>query len=131
MIRARSRHSSSQLPPSYQRATIPLEKGLLFRTSTHKGNPEGRSILGLHTSPIYLQETPSRFIEGIGIERDPSPCLPYRMGSLLPRSSERAHQPPERQVLEQIKRIITNIRRDEQEGIVFPLAYDGGRKQAL
>ena len=32
-------------PPSYQRVFIPIEKSLLFRTSTHKGNPEGRSIL--------------------------------------------------------------------------------------
>ena len=35
----------------------------------------------------------------------------------------------EKLILAQIKRIITNIRRDEQEGIVFPLAYDeGGNK---
>ncbi|KKK94657.1 hypothetical protein LCGC14_2680670 [marine sediment metagenome] len=32
-------------PPLFRTVTIPVEKGLLFRASMHKGNPEGRSIL--------------------------------------------------------------------------------------
>jgi hypothetical protein len=32
-------------PPHYYHVTIPVEKFLLFRTTIHKGNPEGKSIL--------------------------------------------------------------------------------------
>ena len=32
-------------PPDYQTVTIPMEKLLLFRTSTHKNSPLGRSVL--------------------------------------------------------------------------------------
>ncbi len=112
-------------PPSYQRATIPLEKGLLFRTSTHKGNPEGRSILRSAYKPYYFKKH-IEIIEGIGIERDLA-GLPIAW--VPPEILREGASTAERQVLEQIKRIITNIRRDEQEGIVFPLAYDeGGNK---
>ena len=36
-------------PPDYRMATIPIEKALHFRTKSRKNNPEGRSILDLHT----------------------------------------------------------------------------------
>ena len=107
-------------PPRYQPARIPMEKGLLFRTSTHKGNPEGRSILRSAYKPWYFKKH-IEIIEGIGIERDlaglPIAWVPPEILSEDASASEKL-------ILSQIKRIITNIRRDEQEGIVFPLAYD-------
>lgn len=34
-----------QTPTDFRAVSIPIEKSLLFRTSVHKGNPEGRSLL--------------------------------------------------------------------------------------
>ncbi len=112
-------------PPTYRAATIPMEKGLLFRTSTHKGNPEGRSILRSAYRPWYFKKH-IEIIEGIGIERDLA-GLPIAW--VPPEILSEDASAGEKLILAQIKRIITNIRRDEQEGIVFPLAYDeGGNK---
>src|SRR5437016_1603691 len=48
---------------------IPIEKSLLFRTTSARGNPEGRSALrGAFTSWYYLKRI--REYEAIGIERD-------------------------------------------------------------
>jgi hypothetical protein len=64
-------------------------------------------------------------IEAIGIERDlagmPVAYVPPQM------LSNNATQ-DERNALEAIKQIVRNIKRDEQEGIVFPLAYDPDTK---
>lgn len=107
-------------PPDYKLRVIPMEKALLFRTTSHKNNPEGRSVLRSAFRPWYFKKH-IETIEGIGIERDlaglPIAWVPPEL--LSPNAS-----PEDRQVLESIKRIVTNVRRDEQEGIVFPLVYD-------
>lgn len=105
---------------------IPIEKGLLFRTKVRKGSPEGTSILRNAYRPWYFKKHIEE-IEGIGIERDlaglPVAWVPPQL------LSARA-LPEERAVLEEIKKIIVNVRRDEQEGVVFPLVYDEhGNKQ--
>jgi hypothetical protein len=60
-------------------------------------------------------------LEGIGIERDlaglPVAWVPPSM--LSPTAT-----PQEVAVLAEIKKIVRNVKRDEQEGVVFPLAYD-------
>ena len=107
-------------PPDYKLRVIPMEKSLLFRTTSYKNNPEGRSVLRSAFRPWYFKKQ-IETIEGIGIERDlaglPIAWVPPEL--LSPNAS-----PEDRQVLESIKRIVTNVRRDEQEGIVFPLVYD-------
>lgn len=107
-------------PPDYKLRVIPMEKSLLFRTTSYKNNPEGRSVLRSAFRPWYFKKH-IETIEGIGIERDlaglPIAWVPPEL--LSPNAS-----PEDRQVLESIKRIVTNVRRDEQEGIVFPLVYD-------
>lgn len=112
-------------PPDYVFHYIPLEKALLFRTTTKKDNPEGRSILRNSYVPWYRKKHIEE-IEGIGIERDLA-GLPV------------AHVPPELLLPEPsaqdlasytaINTIVTNIRRDSQEGIVWPLAYDENGKE--
>ena len=99
---------------------IPIEKALLFRTSTRMNNPRGRSILrSAYTSWYYQKRIIT--IEAIGIERDlaglPVAFVPPQLLSDNATSQETA-------ALNEIKRIVRNIRRDEQEGLVFPLAYD-------
>lgn len=99
---------------------IPIEKALLFRTTTKLNNPQGRSILrNAFTSWYYKRRIQE--IEAIGIERDlaglPVALVPPQMLSDSATAGERA-------ALDAIKQIVRNIKRDEQEGIVFPLAYD-------
>lgn len=99
---------------------IPIEKSLLFRTSTKLNNPKGKSILRSAYTSWYYQKR-IQTIEAIGIERDlaglPVAFVPPQLLSDNATSQESA-------ALTEIKRIVRNIRRDEQEGLVFPLAYD-------
>lgn len=56
-------------PPDYGLITIPIEKAMLFRTKSRKGNPEGRSILRNAYRSWYFKRRIQEY-EGIGIERD-------------------------------------------------------------
>ena len=104
---------------------LPIEKCLLFRTSTKRNNPQGRSILRNAFVPWYFQKRIAE-IEAIGIERDlagmPVAFVPPHLLSDNATSQETS-------ALTAIKQMVRNIRRDEQEGIVFPLAYDPDTKQ--
>jgi hypothetical protein len=104
---------------------IPIEKALLFRTSTRLNNPRGRSILRSAYTSWYYQKR-IQTIEAIGIERDlaglPVAFVPPQLLSDNATSQEAS-------ALTEIKKIVRNIRRDEQEGLVFPLAYDPETKQ--
>ena len=99
---------------------IPIAKALLFRTTAKLNNPQGRSILRNAYVPWYYKRRIQE-IEAIGIERDlagmPVALVPPQMLSNNATSDERA-------ALDAIKQIVRNIKRDEQEGIVFPMAYD-------
>ena len=104
---------------------IPIEKALLFRTTTKLNNPRGRSILRSAYTSWYYQKR-IQTIEAIGIERDLcGMAVAYVPPQLL--SDNATAQ--ESAALNEIKTIVRNIRRDEQEGLVFPLAYDPETKQ--
>lgn len=102
------------------RAVIPMSKGILFRTSKAKNNPEGRSLLRNAYKP-YKMKSQIEVIEGIGIERDlaglPVVLVPPSMLSTNASDSDKV-------ALANLKSLVTKIRRDEMEGVVFPLAYD-------
>lgn len=104
---------------------IPIEKALLFRTTSKFNNPQGRSILRNAFVSWYYKRRIQE-IEAIGIERDlagmPVALVPPQLLSNSATAAETA-------ALEAIKQIVRNIKRDEQEGIVFPLAYDPDTKQ--
>lgn len=107
-------------PPHYYHCSIPMEKMLLFRTTITKNNPEGRSILRTAYRSWYMKKNLEN-IEAIGVERDLA-GLPV---ALVPPELLASTCPPEkRALLAQIQKIVTNIRRDEQEGVVFPSARD-------
>lgn len=109
-----------QPPPDYQIRFIPIEKALLFRTKVRKGNPEGVSILRNAYRDFYFKKHIEN-IEGIGIERDLA-GLPV---ALVPPEILKANASPEaRATLNSIETLIKNIRRDEQEGVIFPKAMD-------
>lgn len=109
-----------QAAPDYKIRYIPIEKALLFRTKTRKGNPEGVSILRTAYRDWYFKKHIEN-IEGIGIERD----LAGLPTALVPPDLLKQNASPEaKATLAAIENIIKNIRRDEQEGLIFPKAYD-------
>ncbi len=107
-------------PPQFNRVTIPSEKLLIFRTTKKKNNPEGRSVLRNAFRPWYMKKKIEN-TEGVGIERDLA-GLP--LAEVPPYLLARDAKPEHKAQLQAIKKIVTNIRRDEQEGVVFPMAYD-------
>lgn len=100
--------------------TIPIEKALLFRTTTQKNNPEGRSILrNAYRSWFFKRRIEE--IEAIGIERDLA-GLPVAF--VPPEYLSSTATPDQQQVLSAITTIVQNVKRNEQEGIIFPTMYD-------
>ena len=93
-----------QDPSTGSTVFLPIDRCVLFRTTTRMNNPQGRSIL-----------------RSAGIERDlagmPVALVPPQLLSDSATAAETA-------ALSAIKEIVRNIRRDEQDGLVFPLAYD-------
>lgn len=107
-------------PPDYKSVEIPIAKSLLFRTTVHKNNPEGRSILRNAYRPWYFKKRIEE-IEGIGIERDLAglPVAKIPAEFTKPNASE-----DKKQVYEAYKKLVRQVRRDEQEGLVLPQEYD-------
>lgn len=104
---------------------VPIEKALLFRTTNQKNNPEGRSLLRNAYRPYYFKKRVEE-IEAIGIERDLA-GLP--VAYVPPEFLSSTATPAQIQVLESITQIVQNIKRNEQEGVVFPAQYDESGKK--
>lgn len=106
---------------------IPMERGLLFRTSAARSNPEGRSILRNAYRPWFFKKRIEE-IEGVGIERDlaglPFAGVPPDYLSASATSAQKA-------TLDVVKTIVRDIKRDEQEGIIFPREVDPETGQDL
>lgn len=99
---------------------IPIEKALLFRTTANRNNPEGRSLLRNAYRPWRFKKTIEE-IEAVGIERDLAGLPVAHVPPELLSSNARAEQVSTR---EAIAELVRGIKRNENEGILFPLAYD-------
>ncbi len=114
-------------PNTARRYVIPLRKSLLFRTGHHLGNPEGRSVLERAYVAWYMKQR-LREIEAIGAERDlvgmPIYWVPPRYLKTDAAAADKAG-------LAAAKEMVSNLRRDEQEGVVMPLAYDANGKKVF
>lgn len=112
----------NQLDPSGGRGmvTIPIEKALLFRTTSARNNPEGRSVLRNAYRPWRFKKTIEE-IEAIGIERDlaglPVAYVPPSMLSSNATTDEVSAR-------NAIQNLVRGIKRNQNEGILFPLAFD-------
>jgi hypothetical protein len=106
--------------PDYSERYLPLGKSLHFRTKSWKDNPEGVSLLRTAYRAWYFLKRIEE-IEAIGVERDlagiPIATVPAEM------LGENASEADQAMVASVIK-LVQNVRRDEQEGIVWPQAYD-------
>lgn len=119
-------------PPDYGLIDIPIEKLLLFRTRSRKGNPEGRSILRNAYRDWYFKRRIQE-IEGIGIERDlaglPVLYAPEQMDIWNEEDTDMVR------ARKNAEAVVQNIRRDSLEGIVLPNGWElkllstGGQRQ--
>jgi hypothetical protein len=100
--------------PDYRTVPIPIEKLLLFRTTSLKNNPEGRSVLRNCFRSWFFKRRIEE-VEGIGIERDLCgiPVLYADADVLAAMGGEQV-----------ARNLVTNIRIDDQAGVILPLAYD-------
>ena len=105
--------------------TIPIEKALLFRTTTAKGNPEGRSVFRTAYRAYHYAKRTEEY-EAVGTERDLAgiPMAEVPEALLDPNANEQL-----RASRLAIEDILKNVRNDEQAGIMWPLAYDAKGNQ--
>jgi hypothetical protein len=107
-------------PPLWQERYVPMDKSLLFRTSTYKNNPEGRSCLRTAYRAWYFKRRLEE-IEAIGLERDLSGLPILQPPDALDIFDD--NDPKMVQVLADAVEMVTNIRRDELEGVVLPSGW--------
>jgi hypothetical protein len=107
-------------PPFYIPTMIPIDKALLFRTKSRKASPEGISVLRTAYRSWFFKKRIENF-EAIGVERDlaglPVIGVPPRI--LNPQASA-----SDASLREDLKKLVTSIKRDEQEGVIFPRSFD-------
>jgi hypothetical protein len=99
---------------------LPIEKSMLFRTTSRKNSPEGRSFLRTAYRPWYYAKR-MEDIEAIGLERDLS-GIP--LAWVPPEILMQKKSPEAQSTYQYIKDIVQRTKRDEQEGIMYPLIYD-------
>ncbi len=99
---------------------IPLERSALFRTSTRKNSPEGVSVLRSAHRPWYFLRRIEEH-EGIGIERDLA-GLP--VGGVPASWLSSKATPEQAQTVRIMKQVLANIRRNANEGLLWPTDYD-------
>lgn len=114
-------------PPDYKIRVLPITKSLLFRFGHFKNNPEGFSIFRRSYRPWYYKKRLEEF-ESVGVERDLA-GLPM---VTVPASYLKAKKNTEQgRMVEAMRKMVRSVRRNEQEGIVFPVEYDQDTKQKL
>mgnify|MGYP001810036994 CR=1 FL=1 len=96
---------------------IPLDACAHFRTISIKNNPEGQSVLRRCYRPWFFKSK-IEDLEGIGIERDLAGLPVARIPSKF--MDNPANDPADRAVGQAWQRLVTQVRRDQQEGLIIP-----------
>lgn len=118
-------------PPDYGLITIPIDKAMIFRTKSRKGNPEGRSILRNAYRSWYFKRRIQEY-EGIGIERDLAGLPVFTAPENVPIWDD---DPDMTKLRASMEDMVRKIRVDEVAGIVKPFGFEfellssGGNKQ--
>ena len=110
-----------QAEPNYNIVRIPISKGILFRTTTTRENPEGKSLLRNAYRPWYFKKHFEE-IEGIGIERDLAgfPVLTAPEGVDIWSNDD----PAMMAIRNSAESVVKNVRRDSEEGLILPFGWD-------
>ena len=107
--------------PDFKIVSIPMSKGLLFRTRISRDNPEGKSLLRNAYRPWFFKKHFEE-IEGIGIERDLAgfPVLK------APQDLDLWNDDDERMVAlrNRAEELVASVRRDSEEGILLPYGWE-------
>lgn len=107
--------------PDFKIVSIPMSKGLLFRTRISRDNPEGKSLLRNAYRPWFFKKHFEE-IEGIGIERDLAgfPVLK------APQDLDLWNEEDERMVAlrARAEELVASVRRDSEEGILLPYGWE-------
>lgn len=107
--------------PDFKIVSIPMSKGLLFRTRISRDNPEGKSLLRNAYRPWFFKKHFEE-IEGIGIERDLAgfPVLK------APQDLDLWNEDDERMVAlrTRAEELVASVRRDSEEGILLPFGWE-------
>ncbi len=114
-------------PPDWEDALIPAHKFLLFRTTSRRNSPEGVSILRTAYRAWWFKKRLEE-IEGIGIDRDLAGLpVAYVPPELL---GDPANLSDGQKALRAaLQALVTRVRRDRQEGVLFPLSYSPDGKE--
>lgn len=121
-----------QGPPTWDKVTIPLSKGLLFRTKVLRDSPEGKSLLRNAYRPWYFKKRIEE-IEGIGIERDLAGLPMLQPPAEIDIWDKDNPQAVRAKAAADI--LVRNVRRDRTEGLVVPAGWEfkllstGGSRQ--
>jgi hypothetical protein len=108
--------------PNYELIYLPFSKCLLFRTELAGDNPMGRSILRNAYRAWYFKKNLEE-VEAIGIERDLT-GLPFaRPPEGFDMNSDGVE---EQNAINYTKKLLSNMRRDEQDGIFIPTGWEIG-----
>lgn len=108
------------LPDARGTVFVPIEVALLFNTGGEKDNPEGQSCLRTAYRPWYFKRRIEE-IEAIGIERDAAGLpIAYVPSRYLDEDADEAMQA----TVAALDALVTGIRRNEREGLVFPRDWD-------
>ena len=108
-----------------QKVWIPIEKLLLFRTGVYKDNPQGQSIFRKAYIPYFYKKELQR-IQAIGYERSFN-GLPVMYAPIdIMTDDANADQ---QALYSLLKNIVSNVRADEQAGIIMPSEYDDGNNK--
>lgn len=106
---------------------IDRERSLHFRTTHHKNNPEGRSVL----RSGYLSWNKRKqieIIEGIGVERDFAGLPVFYVPAEMLTDDAPADQ---KAAVEEFKKMGRNLRNDQQAFVMMPQEYDPETNQPL
>jgi hypothetical protein len=107
--------------PDYKLISIPMSKGLLFRTRTTRGNPEGKSLLRNAYRPWFFKKHFEE-IEGIGIERDLAGFPVLQAPENLDLWND--DDPVMTGLRTRAEELVASIRRDSEEGVLLPFGWD-------
>lgn len=107
-------------PPSYKQTTIPIERSLLFRTRSNKGDPEGFSLLRRAYRSWHILKRIQE-IQAVGMERDLAGMPVGKLPSAYLNARNGTQQAATRDAF---RKMVRGVRRDENEGVLIPSDVD-------
>jgi hypothetical protein len=114
-------------PPYYTETTIPIDKLLLFRTTTERNNPEGRSLLRGAYYAYYCAKKLTE-LACVGAERDlagiPFARVPAHALASTASTEDQA-------MVAAVRKILETIRQNEQASILLPNLIDPQTQQPM